>query len=117
MNGVESIEDEVLLFAQGMGTLCRATGFMMGAGHGSQVPDPTGDETDGLNETLCPCDFKHVRLRLPSPLIIQIVKAIGTPMPVTVSNRFQHLRTLITGIYAQDTAPLSAAQACILSEC
>lgn len=88
----------------------------MGAGHGSQVPDPTGDETDGLNETLCPCDFKHVRLRLPSPLIIQIVKAIGTPMPATAIVRLQHLRTLITGIYAQATAPLSAAQACILSE-
>ena len=40
----------------------RAAG--VGAGHGSQVPDQSGDETDGLNETLCPCDFKHVRIPL-----------------------------------------------------
>jgi hypothetical protein len=87
----------------------------MGAGHGSQVPDPTGDETDGLNETLCPCDFKHVRLRLLSPQIFQIAKAIGTSVPVTLLNRLQHLRALITTAYAQATALHSAAQPCILS--
>ena len=32
------------------------------AGHGSQVRDNSGDEVDGLNETLCPCDFKNVRI-------------------------------------------------------
>ena len=32
------------------------------SGHGSQVPDYSGDETDGLNETLCPCDFRSVCL-------------------------------------------------------
>lgn len=26
--------------------------------------DDSGDETDGLNETLCPCDFKQVRITL-----------------------------------------------------
>ena len=30
------------------------------AGHGSQCRDQSGDESDGLNETLCPCDFKQV---------------------------------------------------------
>lgn len=29
-------------------------------GHGSQARDQMGDEADGLNETLCPCDFKQV---------------------------------------------------------
>ncbi|DBA75792.1 TPA: hypothetical protein ACH3X1_010200 [Trebouxia sp. C0004] len=29
------------------------------SGHGSQTRDNSGDETDGLNETLCPCDFKQ----------------------------------------------------------
>ena len=28
------------------------------AGHGSQCRDYTGEESDGMNETLCPCDFK-----------------------------------------------------------
>ncbi|KAK9908707.1 hypothetical protein WJX75_001808 [Coccomyxa subellipsoidea] len=28
------------------------------SGHGTQVPDQYGDESDGLNETICPCDFK-----------------------------------------------------------
>lgn len=27
-------------------------------GHGSQSPDPTGEETDGMSETILPCDFK-----------------------------------------------------------
>ena len=30
------------------------------AGHGSQTKDWSGDERDGMNETLCPCDFKQV---------------------------------------------------------
>ncbi|KAL3143777.1 hypothetical protein ABBQ32_003606 [Trebouxia sp. C0010 RCD-2024] len=29
------------------------------SGHGSQTRDTMGDESDGLNETLCPCDFKQ----------------------------------------------------------
>ena len=29
------------------------------AGHGSQSRDPTGDEADGMNETLCPTDFQQ----------------------------------------------------------
>ena len=34
----------------------------MFVGHGSQSADRTGDESDGMNETLCPCDFKQVSL-------------------------------------------------------
>ena len=30
------------------------------AGHGSQVADATGDQPDGMNETLCPTDFRQV---------------------------------------------------------
>ena len=30
------------------------------AGHGSQTQDWQGEEDDGYNETLCPCDFKQV---------------------------------------------------------
>lgn len=33
------------------------------AGHGSQQRDPTGEELDGMNETLCPMDFQHVSVR------------------------------------------------------
>lgn len=33
--------------------------FFHFSGHGSQVPDYKGDERDGLNETLLPCDFEH----------------------------------------------------------
>lgn len=29
------------------------------SGHGSQQRDYSGEETDGMNETLCPMDFKH----------------------------------------------------------
>lgn len=29
------------------------------AGHGSQSRDATGDESDGMNETLCPTDFQQ----------------------------------------------------------
>ena len=35
------------------------------AGHGSQTRDQMGDEADGLNETLCPCDFKQVCFLVP----------------------------------------------------
>ena len=34
------------------------------SGHGSQVRDYSGDEVDGLNETLLPCDFRAVCLGL-----------------------------------------------------
>ena len=30
------------------------------AGHGSQTADWTGEEDDGMNETICPCDFQQV---------------------------------------------------------
>ena len=33
-------------------------------GHGSQTADWSGDEDDGMNETICPCDFQHVSLHL-----------------------------------------------------
>ncbi len=35
--------------------------FFSFSGHGSQTVDYSGDEGDGRNETLCPCDFKQVR--------------------------------------------------------
>jgi hypothetical protein len=33
--------------------------FFHYSGHGSQTNDWSGDEVDGMNETLCPCDFKQ----------------------------------------------------------
>jgi len=33
--------------------------FFHFSGHGSQKPDYSGDERDGLNETLLPCDFRR----------------------------------------------------------
>lgn len=33
--------------------------FFHYSGHGSQTNDWAGDEADGMNETLCPCDFRH----------------------------------------------------------
>ena len=32
--------------------------WVSGAGHGSQAQDTMGEETDGLSETILPCDFK-----------------------------------------------------------
>lgn len=32
--------------------------FFSFSGHGAQVPDQSGDEADGLSETICPCDFQ-----------------------------------------------------------
>lgn len=29
------------------------------AGHGTRVHDTVGDEPDGMNEAICPCDFKQ----------------------------------------------------------
>lgn len=34
--------------------------ILTGSGHGSQTQDWQGEEEDGYNETLCPCDFKQV---------------------------------------------------------
>ena len=39
--------------------------LLLGTGHGSQVPDPTGDEASGFNDVICPCDFKEVRVWRP----------------------------------------------------
>ena len=36
------------------------------AGHGSQTADWTGEEDDGMNETICPCDFQQVRFHISS---------------------------------------------------
>ena len=41
------------------------------------MADYSGDETDGLNETLCPCDFKHVS----SDPISRLLEACCTCMP------------------------------------
>jgi hypothetical protein len=32
--------------------------FFSFSGHGTQVPDPTGDEADGMNEAILPCDHE-----------------------------------------------------------
>ena len=37
------------------------------------MADYSGDETDGLNETLCPCDFKHVSSDLMSRLLASML--------------------------------------------
>jgi uncharacterized caspase-like protein len=33
--------------------------FFHFSGHGAQKPDPTGHETDGMNETILPIDFQR----------------------------------------------------------
>jgi hypothetical protein len=38
---------------------CASASSLAGAGHGSQQRDYSGEETDGLNETLCPLDFRQ----------------------------------------------------------
>ena len=40
------------------------------SGHGSQMRDYSGDELDGLNETLLPCDFRAVRACMPKRLTL-----------------------------------------------
>lgn len=42
-------------------------GVYSAAGHGSQTADWTGEEDDGMNETICPCDFQHVSALLLTP--------------------------------------------------
>ena len=76
----------------------RAAG--VGAGHGSQVPDQSGDETDGLNETLCPCDFKHVRIPLlpccPVPLAVSSPAHWSLLQPCVSSRRLCDHSLVIT---------------------
>eukprot|EP00741_Cyanophora_paradoxa_P013117 tig00020675_g12670.t1 len=42
-----------------MGTKANDTLFFQFSGHGSQVRDHSGDEADGMDETILPCDFKQ----------------------------------------------------------
>ncbi len=51
--------------------------FFLYSGHGSQLPDDNGDEADGLDETLAPCDVSqdprsHIRDDLINELIKQL---------------------------------------------
>lgn len=44
------------------------------AGHGSQCRDYTGEETDGMNETLCPMDFRTVSATAAHPATQQRIR-------------------------------------------
>lgn len=48
--------------------ICQVFCFLLSceanAGHGSQTQDWQGEEEDGYNETLCPCDFKQASTSL-----------------------------------------------------
>ncbi|KAF5790492.1 putative metacaspase type I, plant [Helianthus annuus] len=46
------------------------------SGHGSQQRDPTGDEVDGYDETLCPMDFKTKGMIIDDEINATIVKPI-----------------------------------------
>ena len=48
------------------------------AGHGSQKRDTTGRERDGMNETLCPCDYERAGQIIDDQLNIALVR----PLPV-----------------------------------
>lgn len=51
-------------------------------GHGSQSRDASGDESDGMNETLCPTDFKQAGMIIDDEvnqmLINPIPQGVGT---------------------------------------
>ena len=55
---LSTMERFTLTYAAGIDKVRLATG------HGSQTADWSGDEDDGMNETICPCDFQHVSLHL-----------------------------------------------------
>ena len=46
------------------------------AGHGSQKRDYTGDEADGYNETICPCDFQSAGQIVDDELNASLVRPI-----------------------------------------
>ena len=60
----------ILAYAAGMNTVQSA------AGHGSQTADWSGDEDDGMNETICPCDFQHVSLHF-GPLLFKCCRVVS----------------------------------------
>jgi len=49
------------------------------AGHGSQTADWTGEEDDGMNETICPCDFQHVSSLLHFSCLFKGVGCLALP--------------------------------------
>jgi len=56
--------------------------FLHYSGHGSQTPDLDGDERDGLDETLVPCDFPQTG----KPLVDDELRALlVSPLPAGVS--------------------------------
>jgi hypothetical protein len=63
------------------------------AGHGSQTTDWSGDEDDGYNETICPCDFQQVRALCAFPMPCEAGRlssfghAPGTVSPGGVKSR------------------------------
>ncbi|KAK9846629.1 hypothetical protein WJX81_007951 [Elliptochloris bilobata] len=54
--------------------------FFHFSGHGSQAPDYTGDESDGLNETICPCDFQTAGMIIDD----EINRLLVNPVPPNV---------------------------------
>lgn len=48
----------------------------LAAGHGSQCPDETGDEDDGLNETIFPCDYRKHGIILDDELNQRMVNQV-----------------------------------------
>jgi metacaspase-1 len=49
-----------------------------GAGHGSQKRDFSGDEKDGMNETLCPTDFERAGQIVDDELNRRLVNPLPT---------------------------------------
>lgn len=61
------------------------------AGHGSQKPDPSGLERDGMNETLCPTDFEQAGQIVDDELNARLIN----PVPHGVSLYVYHQSTVI----------------------
>lgn len=49
----------------------------MRAGHGSQKRDWSGDERDGMNETICPTDFRQAGQIIDDELNRHLVNPLG----------------------------------------
>eukprot|EP00884_Botryococcus_braunii_P000501 jgi/Botrbrau1/10451/Bobra.0133s0058.1 len=50
--------------------------FFHFSGHGAQTQDYSGDEPDGLNETLCPCDFKEMGMIVDDELNLLLINPL-----------------------------------------
>jgi metacaspase-1 len=60
--------------------------FLQFSGHGSQVPDTSGDEVDGLDETILPLDFKTAGQITDDEMYDILVR--GVPMGVRLTVLF-----------------------------